>query len=126
MTALAAVDPNGDAVRSLIRGSRRAHKVALTSTLTVLETFVPGRPMPPGLDVLEPQLRAQFGREKRYAATATQPSSPFDLLFAKERAIEQAFARAGRSVGLAGHPGPEPRGAAVSSPATRTSARSSC
>ena len=35
-------------------------KVALTSTLTVFETFTPGRPLPPGLDVLLPDLREQF------------------------------------------------------------------
>src|SRR6267154_5084891 len=50
-TALGAVDPNGEAVRSLIAELVRRH-VAITSTLTVFETFVPGRPLPPGLDVL--------------------------------------------------------------------------
>src|SRR5205085_5536814 len=58
-TALAAADPSGDAVRSLIAELVRRH-VALTSTLTIFETFVPGRALPPGLDVLEPQLRAGF------------------------------------------------------------------
>src|SRR5438552_3506433 len=57
-TALGAVDPNGDAVRSLIADLVR-HRVALTSTLTAFETFVPGRALPPGLDVLHPQLLAQ-------------------------------------------------------------------
>ena len=50
-TALATVDPSGEAVRSLIAELVRRH-VALTSTPTVFETFVPGRPLPPGLDVL--------------------------------------------------------------------------
>ena len=90
--AFAAVDPSSDAVRSLIAELVK-HKVALTSTLTVFETFVPGRPMPPGLDVLEPQLRAQF--EQRHAATAANVSSPIGPLFAKARAMELAFARAG-------------------------------
>jgi len=54
---------------------------------------VPGRPVPPGLDVLDPQLRAQF--EQRYAATAANTSSPAGPLFAKARAMEVAFARAG-------------------------------
>ncbi len=90
--AFTAVDPNGDAVRSLIAELVK-HKVALTSTLTVFETFVPGRPLPPGLDVLDPQLRAQF--EQRYAATAANASSPYPPLFAKARAMEVAFARAG-------------------------------
>jgi len=90
--AFAAVDPSSEAVRSLIAELVK-HKVALTSTLTVFETFVPGRPMPPGLDVLEPQLRAQF--EQRHAATAANVSSPIGPLFAKARAMELAFARAG-------------------------------
>jgi enamidase len=91
-TALGAVDPNGDAVRSLI-GELVKHHVALTSTLTIFETFVPGRPLPPGLDVLEPQLRAQF--EQRHAATAANAASTWGSLFAKARAMELAFARAG-------------------------------
>jgi len=91
-TAFAAVDPNGNAVRSLIAELVR-HRVALTSTLTVFETYVPGRPLPPGLEVLEPQLRAQF--EQRHAATAANTSSPMSSLFAKARAMELAFARAG-------------------------------
>ena len=90
--ALAAVDPNGEPVRSLIAELVRRH-VALTSTLTIFETFVPGRPLPPGLDVLEPQLRAQF--EQRHAATAKNTRSIYDTLFAKAGALELAFARAG-------------------------------
>jgi imidazolonepropionase-like amidohydrolase len=91
-TALAAVDPNGEAVRSLITELVRRH-VALTSTLTIFETFVPGRPLPPGLDILEPQLRAQF--EQRHAAVAKSASSPYIALYAKAAAMELAFARAG-------------------------------
>jgi len=90
--ALGAVDPKGDAVRSLIADLVRRH-VALTSTLTIFETFVPGRPLPPGLDVLDPQLRAQF--EQRHAATDTNTKSTMGPLFAKARAMEVAFARAG-------------------------------
>jgi imidazolonepropionase-like amidohydrolase len=91
-TALSAVDPNGEAVRSLIAELVRRH-VAITSTLTVFETFVPGRPLPPGLDVLDPQLRAQF--EARHAATAANTASTQGSLFAKARSMELAFARAG-------------------------------
>jgi enamidase len=90
--AFGAVDPNGDAVRSLIAELVK-HHVALTSTLTVFETFVPGRPLPPGLDVLEPQLRAQF--EQHHAATAANTASPIGPLFAKARKMEVTFARAG-------------------------------
>ena len=61
--SIAAVDPNSDAVKSLIKELVQ-RKVALTSTLTVFETFTPGRPMPPGLDVLDPDpqgaVRAEF------------------------------------------------------------------
>jgi len=92
MTALGAVDPNGDGLRSLIADLVKRH-VALTSTPTVFETFVPGRPLPPGLEVLEPQLRADF--EKRHTATAANTTSIFISLFAKEQAMELAFARAG-------------------------------
>lgn len=90
--SLAAVDPNGEAVRSLIAELVRRH-VALTSTLTIFETFVPGRPLPPGLDVLEPQLRAQF--EQRHAAVTRSANSPYAALYPKVAAMELAFARAG-------------------------------
>lgn len=90
--ALAAVDANGDAVRSLIAELVRRH-VALTSTLTVFETFVRGRPLPPGLDVLEPQLRAQF--EQRHTAVDTNTRSIYGTLYTKAAAMELAFARAG-------------------------------
>jgi enamidase len=90
--ALAAVDPNGDEVKSLIGELVRRH-VALTSTLTIFETFVPGRALPPGLDVLEPQLRAQF--EQRHATVANSNQSPFTSLYPKAAGMELAFARAG-------------------------------
>jgi len=37
-------------------------------TLTIFETFTPGRPLPPGLEVLIPQLKEQF--EQRHAGTS--------------------------------------------------------
>jgi enamidase len=90
--AFAAVDPNSDAVRSLIKELVQRH-VALTSTLTVFETFTPGRPLPPGLDVLEPQLKEQF--EQRFAATARGTSSIYSTIFPKGRQLEIDFFRAG-------------------------------
>jgi enamidase len=90
--ALGAVDPNSPAVRSLI-ADLVAHHVAVTSTLTVFETFVPGSPLPPGLDVLDPQLRAQF--EQRHATTAANATSTYAAVFAKARSMELAFVRAG-------------------------------
>ncbi|MFN2601484.1 MAG: amidohydrolase family protein [Gemmatimonadaceae bacterium] len=92
VAAVAAVDPNSDAVRSLIAELVSRH-VALTSTLTVFETLVPGRPLPPGLDVLEPQLRTQF--EQLHTAAAANATSVYGTLFTKARAMELAFARAG-------------------------------
>ncbi len=96
--ALAAVDPQSDQVKSLIRLLVQ-RRVALTSTLTVFETFVPGRPMPPGLDVLDPILKEQF--EQRYAATARNQRSVYTTLFPKARQMEIDFARAGGTL-LAG------------------------
>jgi enamidase len=90
--SVSAVDPGSDAVQSLIAELVR-RRVALTSTLTIFETFVPGRPLPPGLDVLEPVLREQF--MQRVAATERNTRSPYTALFAKARALEVAFARAG-------------------------------
>ena len=53
---IAALDENGEPFKALVKKLVDKH-VALTSTLTVFETFTPGRPMPPGLDVLAPQLK---------------------------------------------------------------------
>jgi len=67
--------------------------VAVTSTLTIFETFVPGRPLPPGLDVLVPQLREQY--ERRHEATARNTRSGYATLYPVGAALEVAFARAG-------------------------------
>ena len=64
--------------------------VAITSTLTVFETFTPGRPKPPGLEVLTPQLREQF--ETNYARTSQNKESIYSTLFPKGMALERAFA----------------------------------
>jgi imidazolonepropionase-like amidohydrolase len=93
--AFAAVDANGPAVRDLFAVLVR-HRVALTSTLTVFETSVPGRPLPPGLDVLVPSLREQF--EQRHAATSRNTQSSSATLYPKAAAMEVAFARAGGMV----------------------------
>jgi enamidase len=90
--ALAAVDPSSDAVKSLIKDLIQRH-VALTSTLTVFETFTPGRPLPPGLDVLVPELRDQF--QQRYDAAQRNMRSPYSALFPKARQLEVDFFRAG-------------------------------
>jgi len=68
-------------------------KVALTSTLPVFETFTPGRPLPPGLDVLTPQLKELY--EARHASTQRNTRSLYAELYPKAAAMELAFARAG-------------------------------
>lgn len=90
--AFAALDPNGNAARELIR-ELVARKVAITSTLTVFETSVPGRPVPPGIEVLVPQLREQF--ERQHAAIARQTDTTRLAGLKKEMAMELAFAKAG-------------------------------
>jgi imidazolonepropionase-like amidohydrolase len=90
--AMAAIDPNGEPIKSLIR-ELVSKKVALTSTLTIFETFVPGRPLPPGLDVLDPILRNQYMQVK--ARVDGNPSSQYATLYPKMAKLEVAFYRAG-------------------------------
>jgi imidazolonepropionase-like amidohydrolase len=90
--AVAAVDENGDAFKALVK-KLVDKRVALTSTLTVFETFTPGRPLPPGLDVLAPQLKEQF--ERTHARTAQNTQSNYSALFPKAMKLERAFANAG-------------------------------
>jgi imidazolonepropionase-like amidohydrolase len=89
---IAALDENGAPFKTLVQTLIKAN-VALTSTLTVFETFTPGRPKPPGLEVLTPQLREQF--EQNYARTSANKDSIYTTLFPKGMALERAFARAG-------------------------------
>ena len=95
--SIAALDESSEAFSVLV--SKLIDKrVALTSTLTVFETFTPGRPMPPGLDVLTPQLKQQFEQARaRVTSQAAQGSNPYQnmKLFPKAMALERAFARAG-------------------------------
>jgi enamidase len=90
--ALAAVDPASEAVKSLIKELIQRH-VALTSTLTVFETLTPGRPLPPGLDVLVPELRDQF--QQRYDNAQRSARSNYSALLPKARQLEVDFFRAG-------------------------------
>ena len=89
---IAALDENGAPFKALVK-TLVDRKVALTSTLTVFETFTPGRPKPPGLEVLTPQLREQF--EQTYARTAQNKDSIYTTLFPKGMALERAFVKAG-------------------------------
>jgi enamidase len=90
--AMAALDITGAPIKALI-SELVQRKVAITSTLTVFETFTPGQPMPPGLDVLDPILKEQF--EQRFANTARNPRSIYATLFPKMRKLEVDFFRAG-------------------------------
>ena len=92
MAALDRVDPAGPRFAALV-DTLIAHHVAVTSTLTVFETFTPGRPRPPGLDVLDPLLKQQF--ETGYERVQQNDSSVFRTLFRKDMAMELRFAKAG-------------------------------
>jgi enamidase len=90
--ALAAIDENGEKFTALVRTLVDKH-VALTSTMTVFETFTPGRPTPPGLDVLVPQLQEAFRRAQERVARSTD--SIYARLIPKGMKLERAFAKAG-------------------------------
>jgi imidazolonepropionase-like amidohydrolase len=89
---IAALDENGEPFTALVK-KLIDRKIALTSTMTVFETFTPGRPVPPGLDVLLPQLKEQF--EANYQRTSQSQQSVYQTLLPKGMALERAFARAG-------------------------------
>jgi imidazolonepropionase-like amidohydrolase len=89
---VAALDENGEPFKALVK-KLIDKRVTLTSTLTVFETFTPGRPLPPGLDVLTPQLKDQF--ERTFARTAQNTKSNYVALFPKALQLERAFVKAG-------------------------------
>jgi len=90
--AVAALDENGAPFKALVQKLVDKH-VALTSTLTVFETFTRGRPVPPGLDVLTPQLKESFMRA--YDRAQQNQQSAYATLFAKDMRMERAFVKAG-------------------------------
>jgi imidazolonepropionase-like amidohydrolase len=93
--AFAAAPSDGEPMRQLIKKLVDKH-VALTSTLTVFETFTPGRPTPPGLDVLLPELKQQFEQSFARVSQAQSASAKlYQTLLPKDMALELAFARAG-------------------------------
>src|SRR5215468_8794603 len=89
---IAALDENGAPFQALVK-RLLDRKVALTSTLTVFETFTRGRPVPPGLDVLTQPLQDAFKRA--YDRAQQNQQSTYTALFPKGMALERAFARAG-------------------------------
>lgn len=90
--SLVDLDPKGVAFQTLIR-TLLEKRVAITSTLTVFEAGMPSRPVPPGLDVLLPELRAQY--EQNRARAAANTASVMPKLLPKAMALEREFARAG-------------------------------
>jgi imidazolonepropionase-like amidohydrolase len=92
MAAVNAIDTSKAEFKALVK-TLVDRKVALTSTLTVFETFTPGRPMPPGLDVLVPPLKEIF--ERNYQRTQTSANSIYATLFSKVMSMEAYFVRAG-------------------------------
>lgn len=92
MQALSVMDTSKAEFKALVK-TLVDRKVALTSTLTVFETFTPGRPMPPGLDVLVPHLREVF--ERGYQRTQSNPNSLYARLYPNVASMEAYFVRAG-------------------------------
>jgi len=90
--SLGSLDPESPSFKALV-AELVQRKVAITSTLTVFETFTPGRPVPPGIEVLLPELRTQF--EQMHERIDKNPQSMYAALFPKDMALELAFARAG-------------------------------
>jgi imidazolonepropionase-like amidohydrolase len=91
---LAGLDLDSQSVKDLIAELVKRH-VALTSTLTVFETFVPGRPEAPerARALLIPQTRAQY--ETTWAAIAKSGVSPWKGAFPKLMKLERMFYDAG-------------------------------
>ncbi len=89
---IADLDPKGLPFQTLVK-TLIERRVAVTSTLTVFELNTPGRPLPPGLDVLVPQLRDQYLQNRARVEANTQ--SIYPRLFPKAMALEREFARAG-------------------------------
>ena len=89
---IASLDEHAAPFTALVRTLVDKH-VALTSTLTIFETFTPGRPLPPGLDVLTPTLQDNFRRARERVAGNAE--SIYTKLFPKGMALERAFAQAG-------------------------------
>lgn len=91
----------GDArIQALIRHLVDKH-VAVTSTLPVFETFVPGRaPVDTRvLDAMLPETRVEYLKTRE--RIAAQKDSPWPALFTLEMQFERAFAKAGGTL-LAG------------------------
>jgi enamidase len=92
MQAVSAMDTSKAEFKALVK-TLVERKVALTSTLTIFETFTPGRPLPPGLDVLVPPLKESF--ERTHARTQQNAQSLYARLLPNVMSMEAYFVRAG-------------------------------
>jgi imidazolonepropionase-like amidohydrolase len=95
LASLDALDPDGPEIGALAQKLIDAH-VALTSTLTVFETFTAGRPKAPeaALSLLSPQLREAY--ETRWAQTQTSARGKlYSGLFPKLQRMEKRFVAMG-------------------------------
>ncbi len=120
--SIAAVDLNGPAMQALIRKLVDKH-VAVTSTLTVFETSVPGR-LPASdaaLDAMEPEVRDSYLRRR----AGDRRGREVAMARCSSRRRWRSSARSRRRAGCWSRAPTRPATAA-SSPASRTSARSSC
>jgi len=99
------LDVSGPEIRETIR-ELVARKVAVTSTLPVLEISVPGRPplQPRILDAMAPEIRIAYLTQR--ARIGEAKDSPLPAALKKEMEFERAFVRAGGLL-LAG---PDPTG----------------
>jgi len=99
--SLADLDVNSAQVKSLI-DLLIAHHVALTSTLTVFETFTPGRPQAPqaARDLLIPELRQDYETAWTEVQTSER-SKPYAAVFPRLMKLEKMFVDAGGTL-LAG------------------------
>ena len=92
--SIAALDVNGAGARDLIADLVK-RRVAITSTLTIFETFAASQPSAPAkaLDAMLPEARRQY--EQRRAAIAQSPDTTWNVLLRKEMQLEKMFADAG-------------------------------
>jgi enamidase len=92
--SLAQLDPDSPEVQSLIKLLVDRH-VALTSTLTVFETFVAGHPKAPqgALDLMIPEVRQQY--ETTWAAIQKKAAGDWAVVYPKLARLEKRFVDAG-------------------------------
>lgn len=92
--SLADLDLESEEVKQLIQ-LLVDKNVALTSTLTIFETFAPGRPKAydDALEVLLPEVRQQY--TSRWQTIQQSQDSPWAVIFAKGMQLEKMFVEAG-------------------------------